>query len=299
MNKSFTTRIALLATLITLACVSTNAQSNSSLRARYRVTLIGFTAHNQTWDHAFEVDGKGDEVYIVHDVRVFNRHGGVIQAPATVRSQVMGDINNQYGRVQAGSLSDKGGIRSNDSFPSNTPWVRRGGINADRIPLLLWEGDLVADETTAVIIPTIWEWDGGEDMFTGWKRTIAANGAAIGGAAATLVSGPAAGAGVATALQLALPAASRFLGDVVGNASDRPIGAERAGEGWTFAPQAITLTYEIAENTIANNSGRGRGIIPVHYKDSSDLRGDYTLYVQVERISIPAGPFAPLIKRGR
>ena len=152
--------------------------------------------------------------------------------------------------------------------------------------MMLWEGDLVAGETAAVIIPTIWEWDGGEDMFSGWRRTVAANGAVIGGAAVTIFSGPAAGAGVAAALQLALPATSNFLGDVVGNAGDRPIGAVKNGSGtWMFTPQAITLTYEIAENTIANDSGKGRGVVPVSYRDSSELRGNYSLYLQVERVS--------------
>ena len=106
----------------------------------------------------------------------------------------MGDTNGYGYRVQAGSASDKGGIKTGDSFPGNTPWIRRGGINRDRLPMMLWEGDLVANQTAAVIIPTIWEWDGGEDLFTGWRRTIAANGAAIAGAAVTIFSGPAAGA---------------------------------------------------------------------------------------------------------
>ena len=304
MKKTSAQKMALLATIVMLSCVSINAQpgskkdtkgqpepNSSARRAHYRVTLLGLTAHSQTWDHALQADGKDDEVYIVSDVRVFNRAGAEIQAPSTTRSQVMGDTNGFTYRVKAGSASDRGGIKTGDSFPDNTPWVRRGAINRDRPPMMIWEGDLVADQNAAVIIPTIWEWDGGEDMFTGWRRTIAANGAAIAGAVVTVAYGPAAGAGVATALQLALPAASNFLGDVVGNASDRPIGAVKSGSGsWTFTPQVITLTYEIAENTIANDSGRGRGVVSVNYKDSPELRGDYTLYLQVERLSTSPGP---------
>ncbi|MFN2480137.1 MAG: hypothetical protein ABR554_01460 [Pyrinomonadaceae bacterium] len=298
MKKQFTRKSALIAVMVALLCVSVSAQvkkdskgKSGSGRGRYRVTLIGFTAHNQTWDHAGQVDGKDDEVYIVSDVRMFNRAGAEIQAPSTSRSQVMGDTNGYAYRVKAGSASDRGGIKSGDSFPDSTPWMRRGAINRDRPPMMLWEGDLVADQNVAVIIPTVWEWDGGEDMFSGWRRTIAANGAAIGGAAVTFAYGPAAGAATATALQVALPAASNLLGDVIGNAGDRPIGAQKNGSGsWVFNPRIITLTYQIAENTIANDLGKGRGVVSVPYEDSSELRGNYTLYVQVERISSSPAP---------
>ncbi|MCA1643362.1 MAG: hypothetical protein LC785_15765, partial [Acidobacteria bacterium] len=136
MKKQFTRKSALIAVMVALLCVSVSAQvkkdskgKSGSGRGRYRVTLIGFTAHNQTWDHAGQVDGKDDEVYIVSDVRMFNRAGAEIQAPSTSRSQVMGDTNGYAYRVKAGSASDRGGIKSGDSFPDSTPWMRRGAIN--------------------------------------------------------------------------------------------------------------------------------------------------------------------------
>jgi hypothetical protein len=36
--------------------------------AWYDVTLEGFTVHTQTWDHAFNIDGWADEVYIHSNV---------------------------------------------------------------------------------------------------------------------------------------------------------------------------------------------------------------------------------------
>jgi hypothetical protein len=308
-------RLAAASAIAALLCVSVNAQSEKGPantkankrsvnpqtkkgsdgktdkgRGRYRVTVIGFTCHNQTWDHTLEVDGKGDEVYIVNDVRVLNRAGAVIQAPGTSRSQTMGDTNGYEYRVKAGFASDRGGIRSGDSFPTNTPWIRRGGPTRDRPPMILWEGELPAGQTVT-IIPTIWEWDGGDDMFTGWRRTIATNGGAIAGTAVGLVYGPAAGAGTASALQVLLPAASNFLGDVIGNASDRPIGLEKRGDRWGFTPQTVTFNSEIADNTIANDVGKGPGVVPVAYEDASELRGKYTLYLQIERII--TGPAQP------
>jgi len=203
----------------------------------------------------------------------------------------MGDTNGYEYRVKAGSASNQGGIRTGDRFPDNTPWIRKVRISRDRPPMVLWEGELIEDEAAALIIPTIWEWDGGEDMFTGWRRTVAVNGAAIVGAAVTVFYGPAAGNGTAAALQVALPAASNFLGDVMGNASDRPIGTVKNDSGvWKFDPQAIALTYAIAENTIANDSGKGHGVVPLEYRDISELHGYYTLYIQIERISASSSP---------
>ena len=69
--------------------------------AFYEVTLEGFTVNNQTWDHALNVDGWGDEVYVNTDVRVIDQAGAVL-----VRSEkstaVMGDTNGFSARVRAG-----------------------------------------------------------------------------------------------------------------------------------------------------------------------------------------------------
>ena len=46
--------------------------------AFYEVTLEGFTVNNQTWDHALNVDGWGDEVYVNTDVRVIDQAGAVL-----------------------------------------------------------------------------------------------------------------------------------------------------------------------------------------------------------------------------
>jgi len=260
-------------------------------RGRFRVVLNGFVASSQTWDNAGQWDGKDDEVYIESNVRVIDRDGRELQVPSSDRSQVMGDRNGYGYRIKAGSASDLGGIRSGDMFPSNTPWARRSAAaDRDRLPMVLWEGDLIAGQNAVVIIPTIWEWDGGEDMFTGWRRTIAANGAPIAGTAVTFISGPAAGAAVAAGLQVALPAASNFLGDVIGVAGDRPIGTVKNGSDWRFDPKILAMTYEIAQNTIANDSGKGRGIVGVEYRDAPELRGNYTLYIQVERLSDAPAP---------
>lgn len=39
----------------------------------YRVTINGLYVRSESWDHAFEVDGKGDEVYIDVQARTVGR----------------------------------------------------------------------------------------------------------------------------------------------------------------------------------------------------------------------------------
>jgi len=54
-----------------VALAATNVQS-SPKQAKFRVTLNGFAVNQETWDHALEVDGKRDEVYIRYDTRLIN-----------------------------------------------------------------------------------------------------------------------------------------------------------------------------------------------------------------------------------
>src|SRR5687768_10002666 len=75
------------------------------MSAKFRVVLNGFTVNSETWDHILEPDGKGDEVYLLAEVRCLNA-AGVITQSSSPRSKIFGDINGQNGRIQAGSRSD-------------------------------------------------------------------------------------------------------------------------------------------------------------------------------------------------
>jgi len=46
----------------------------------------------------------------------------------------------------------------------------------------------------------------------------------------------------------------------------------------------LVLTYESADYISHTDFGHGPGIVDVHYADAYQLGGDYTLYLQVERI---------------
>ncbi len=151
---------------------------------RFRVTLTGLTVNRQTDDNVLETDGKGDEVFVLAEVAQYDRYtqdgplagvatrldytnnlhgGGNVTLRRSLVSVLIGDVNNQNNppRIQAGSASSRGGLRTGDRFPTNEPWIMRGEPTTDRPPMLLWEGELRRDRDLVIIVPTVWEWDGG------------------------------------------------------------------------------------------------------------------------------------------
>ena len=76
---------------------------------------------------------------------------------------------------------------------------------------------------------------------------------------------------------------------LVMNSKDRPIGIKPSGISFTFAPQAMTLDFHGVEQALSGNgpSGRGAGVWEVRYVDkvlTQGGNGDYSLYVQVQRV---------------
>jgi hypothetical protein len=138
--------------------------------ASYRMTINGFRCHNETWDDPFEADGKRDEVFLhVNTKRV--APNGTIKRNLDSQSETMGDTLRQPGRVQAGSGSDRGGIRTNDSFPATaTPWLRTQPLDGHRYPpYVIWEGDFAAEDIV-MLTPTIWEYDPAESFVENWIK---------------------------------------------------------------------------------------------------------------------------------
>lgn len=261
---------------------------------RFRVTLNGFLVGHETADHALEVDGKRDEVYLLAEIAEFNSAGEVLNRTSP-QSVVMGDIQGQDTppRIPAGRASSLGGLRSSDQFPETEPWRRTAAPSSRRPPMLLWEGTLTQGVNAVIIVPTIWEWDGPTDLlmqyrngmasvFARYVRTLSADERAFSNFLTPLTGGP---------------GTSRPVGfEPSGNAADRPIGvnvragafnaASEDGQGreW-FTPQRMLLTYSLAQQAAANTTdGFGPGIFKITYRDAAELAGNYTLYVQVERV---------------
>jgi len=260
------------------------------LSGRYRVAINGFRVQAETWDDVWQWDGKHDEVFVSTAVSVLSKDGTeILHSQPT--SPVMGDTYNQAGRIQAGSAGDRGGLKTGDSFPSDTPWLRGTPIDPARDwpPCSVWEGELADGENVLVLTPTIWEWDPGGDPWSGWINWADQVAKSLGPKVGDLIGGTA--KAVTDAISLGLDAAVKMfdVGGPMGNSGSRPIGMQQTGDpkGTTFQfnPQVFTLNYRTAELLVASEpSGRGKGVLALRFVEHPYFRGDYMLYVQVEKI---------------
>jgi hypothetical protein len=140
-------------------------------RGRYRISVTGFRATQATNDDpVFHRDGKGDEIFIA--AFVGSDLGGVGRLDRKiVRSRVYGDVNHFPDRIQAGSSSPYGGIGPGNAVPATAGALLPSPVAAtpDRLPLLVWEGELWDGDLGLAVVPTIWEWDGDDKNYRDWS----------------------------------------------------------------------------------------------------------------------------------
>lgn len=250
--------------------------------ARFRVTLSGFTVNQQTSDNILESDGKGDEVYFIIDsarydgysnrgnrtsmlaplnVEATLRANGNLTERKSLQSVILGDVNfqNNPPRIRAGTASQVGGLRTGDRYPTNEPWNVSGALSTDRLPMLLWEGELTADRDLVVLIPTIWEWDGGNTEMRA-LYTIDVN----------------------DFLTTSYPSVwDQIRGQDLFGAGDRPVGLIKSANGW--APTGLFLTYATALNAATTSPSRyGTGVVELRYNYLT--QEDYSIYLKIERL---------------
>ena len=265
---------------------------------RYRASINGFWCHNETWDDAFNWDGKHDEVFLDVNTKVADSAGSISQNFDS-ESELMGDTWRLAGRVQAGSASDRGGIVSGDKFPWSQPWHRQNGLNTTaRVPpYSIWEGELQPGRDLVFLTPTVWEWDPGAGAWDGWLDWQADVDTKYGQRAKEIfgkiwpVSAP-----VFDAVSLGIQTAATLAGlwSPLGKSMRRPIGMRRDSndpDGYVFNPITIALNSETGDYLAASNlQGYGDGIVELRYVDDPYLRGVYSIFVQIEKLSAGTGP---------
>lgn len=248
--------------------------------ARYRVTLTGFRVNRESWDTFLETDGKGDEIAISAEVLTVGADGKPIGDPRWLKSVVYGDRNNFPAREQAGSRSTLGGLKTGDNVPAlPDPWSRRGDPSATRLPLLLWEGELRLNENAVVVAPTVWELDSDDVLTAAPANTVLGVTQvvrAVAPLASTIPGTSALMPAVTSATEIASQAAT-----FQKESMNRPIGLTREGR---YSPKLVVLNVRTAEASLAPGAGKGPGVIEVRYTDPEDLKGDYTLFLHVERL---------------
>lgn len=252
------------------SAVSTPTQQAAS--AEFRLVVLGWRCRNATIDHCLQVDGKGDEVWIVINLLLFGANESV-----AVRTPTMGDANDQPGRLVAGSRSDRGGIQSGDvNLPTGpTLPVPADGWNADSrptLPFAAWQGTLVEGKAGVPVEVGIVEDDrqGGDT----WRSFLSLLGqpavqTALQNAAKEL-SPENGGNGVVIASLAGLPDA---LAKVFGVAGDRFI----------EAPRAMVLTYDSAMQM----SGNDGGVVTLEFDDRRQQNGNvgcYEVLLRIERV---------------
>ena len=249
---------------------------------RFRVTLTGFTVNQQSSDNILESDGKGDEVYFIIDSARYDgytdrggrtsifaplsldttlRPNGNLTQRQSLQSVVLGDVNSQNNppRIRAGSASEVGGLRTGDRYPTNEPWNVSGALRTDRLPMLLWEGELTAERDLVVLIPTIWEWDGGNtEMRASYTDSVNSY--------------------LTTSFQTFW---DHIRGQDLFGAGDRPIGLLQNSNGWV--PRGLFLTFPTAQHAATTSpSGYGTGVVELRYGHSP--KEDYSIYLKIERL---------------
>jgi hypothetical protein len=308
------TKLMLLALVVTAACAialreadaahgttSATHATSSIVVGRYRVVVEGFRVSSQTWDNALQSDGKGDEVFLDTKLAYVDSNGKDLAPQSDFRSATMGDTNNQNGRVQAGSASDRGGLISGDTFPNplnigaDAP---AGSSSTFTPPLTLWEGDLIKGERAVVITPSLWEWDGSGDVFGGWLTWANTAFTKIAKSVGTFIGGGSAADTIKNATQLGLDVLNVFGDpDFRGIPGDRPIGTTRnsSGPGFIFDPKVVLLNYDRAEALISQKTNGVSGAFALQFTDDPTLTGDYTLWFRVERVTQTSDVTAPRV----
>jgi hypothetical protein len=264
----------------------------NALRRRFRVTLNGFTVNRQTnqgllarWDTVTfystvgTVDTSGHQQAYVSG-GFYSHRGGSTSTIGT----------SPENRVQGGTAGPNGGLITGDTFPTRTPWRRSESYRGDRAatipPTDYFEGELIQNTNAAYIIPTIWVAAGPDDMNLAevHRAQMDHDRANLERRVAGMITRPGSrqlGSSLRRGASMGLESSMRL---PIGVPQKRPIGMELAGGQFKFIPQVLILTFDSAEYLSRSDFGSGIGIVPVRYVDADGFGGDYTLYLQVERM---------------
>ncbi|HEX2781772.1 MAG TPA: hypothetical protein VHM30_19860 [Gemmatimonadaceae bacterium] len=255
---------------------------NVPASGRYRVVLAGFRVNNESYDTFLETDGKGDEIRLNADVQEFGPDGQPLGAVRRLQTVIYGDRNKFPSRITAGSRSAKGGLQTLDNVPAvRDPWVVRDAPQPDHLPLLLWEGELRTGQNLVAIAPTVWELDS-DDALNPANMVLALGDI---GNNVLPVAQRLPGVGALSELLITGAKPAFTVATMVKESGNRPIGLSPGTDGYNFVPQIVALTTRSAELALAGSGGaRSAGVVEVRYRDAAELKGDYSLFLRIERL---------------
>jgi len=247
------------------------AAAPAQIRDRIRISYVGFNCNNETADNAFEMDGKGDEVFIYCNWVMAEKNGNKA-FNGQYKSRIHGDINGHYGWIQAGTRSAKGGIRTSDQFRGNT---------------VIGEFDF-DDGQILNFTPTIWEYDGDPSMYNSFTNYMNNAGNvikdnSIGFSKRLPLTASNSSQVTMNFKSQNLTVFSTIVGDIFGQAKDRPVGMDANGG---FSPKSLVLTRDIVHKFSQINNGYGLGVYEVSYDENllgnTRCHGAYSVLIMIE-----------------
>jgi hypothetical protein len=269
---------------------------------RFQVMLTGVKVTTPTVEEPLNLDGRGDEIFGVAAVLVWDRKLSTNKSYALLQTQDYGEVGLSLAlpnRIQAGSATTKGGLAAGDRAPYyyDPSGTQIPEPAADRFPLLIWEGDLQAGGDMVIVAPSAWERDvvhlQWESYKNNWKNV----------SPRAIVDSPAIKLQMSeqvlsltqiplSPLVLAAPPTPTFNGQPIngykiadlafGPSNDRPIGMRAAFGVFIYEERMAVITYE---KVATMKSGEGVSIaIPLKEPPGLALNGDYTLYLRVKRL---------------
>ncbi|HTL69279.1 MAG TPA: hypothetical protein VL200_16555 [Lacunisphaera sp.] len=282
-------------------------------RGRYRVTFLGVECVHETKDDMLQLDGKRDEIFAGAYVATVARNQGLPKNTTAFHTKVMGDTNGFPDRIRAGTASDQGGIQTGDFVPDSsikTPYIGVKGTT-DRFPLAVWEGELVDNGDIVTIAPTVFEWDKNDDgpwnTWVGWWKTPRGE-PGLADAARNPIKGDQIWSWL-TFTEYLPPNKDNYAAPVHygpffdESGANRPIGLYDQAAGLITAkpvlywqPWGMVLTRMSVEKALGTQNAV---VIPYSINDAPEtltnaaLEGQYTLYIQLERLGTPPPPVAP------
>ena len=265
-------------------CTASTGPSTTD-QARFRISINGFACHRPTYDDATQRDGVDDEVFLDTMTRLIHATDGAIGQPGR-GTVAIGDTNGRPYRIRGGSgwsiVGGNGGFKEGDTFPAGgTPWTRTAEPGEDRVPLLVWEGTLTQDVNVVVILPSLWEDDGGSGLRTPFDLAVGAS--ALDNLGTRFLPRGVRPYRVVGDLRPAFDSV-RMNKDAAGPGT-RPIGMKDRGSYYAAEPTALVFNYDTAmQVATSRNDGLPLGVFALEVRDAEQLKGLYTLYFQIEEI---------------
>jgi hypothetical protein len=135
-----------------------NLYAQQTGNGKVKIYLRTISCDEQATDNIFDVDGKGNEVFVTIFYSVASSNG-TTRYTNKITTAVYGDITGRQGRNKAGTASTNGGIKARDVIyanPNTEAWMP---IGDERFKgQLMFDVELGPTDIIS-IVPVLWEWD--------------------------------------------------------------------------------------------------------------------------------------------